>query len=510
MNFNFTTLVIVIGASLVCLGQSDVAGPRLGDVETVRVRLQSEADLERFRVQGFNVTNADGAVAELHTTPEERARLRRAGYRFDSVVEVVGEKGQSSYHTYASLTAELQGFAATYPGITRLSSLGLSVEGRELWALLISEHPDVEEDEPEFKYVSTMHGDEPVGTELCVNFIEMLLTGYGTDPQITELVNETAIWIVPLMNPDGHADIRRGNADGFDLNRSFPSFGEDYTGTVFDGEGLGDVGRPREVGHVMRWTVANSFVLSANLHTGALLVNYPYDNTPGIASGFDAPSPDDELFEEISLRYSERNPPMFASSLFEDGISNGSDWFSITGGMQDWNYRYAGCAEVTIELSNVKRPSAATLPQLWEDNRESMLAYLASVHMGVRGIVSDRGSGAPVFAEVTIRGNAQPVFSDPDVGDYHRLLLPGRYWVRVNAPGYLEYRGRVTVTEEETARLDAPLSTGDVDGDGDVDAADVQRVIDAVLGRTVCDCDVDGEGLSATDIQAVVNRALQR
>src|SRR5690606_17944379 len=111
-----------------------------------------------------------------------------------------------------------------YPEITRLYSLGTSVEGRELWALLITDNPDVEEDEPEFKYVSTMHGDEPVGTELLLYFIDWLLRDYGRDPRITALVDETAVWIVPCMNPDGLERRRRYNAQGFDLNRAFPEY----------------------------------------------------------------------------------------------------------------------------------------------------------------------------------------------------------------------------------------------------------------------------------------------
>jgi hypothetical protein len=312
------------------------------------------------------------------------------------------------------------------------------------------------------------------------------------------------------MNPDGHALIRRANADGFDLNRSFPVYPSDYEETIFDGEALGDGGRPPEVAHVMRWSAANSFVLSANLHTGALLMNYPYDHEPGIPSGFDAPTPDDLLFEEISLRYSENNLPMFNSPSFADGITNGSEWFSITGGMQDWLYRYLGCFDVTIELSNIKRPSASTLPQFIADNRESMLVYAESVHAGVRGIVTDRGTSAPLFARVTVDGNGQPVFSDPDVGDYHRLLLPGEYRIRVGAPGYITYRAGVEVAEGPPLRVDAPLSDGDVTGNGNVNAADVQAVVNEILQRPgTCDCDVDGEGLAATDVQAVINRALE-
>ncbi|MCL4692339.1 MAG: zinc carboxypeptidase, partial [Candidatus Hydrogenedentes bacterium] len=203
-----------------------------------------------------------------------------------------------------------------------------------------------------------------------------LLSQYTVSNRINRLVNRTAIWVVPLMNPDGHALGTRFNANGYDLNRSFPSWPGDFTGTQFDGAPLDLMGRQLEVQHVMQWTADNSFTLSANLHTGALLVNYPFDDD-GKGSGNDAPTPDDALFEYVSETYSMFNTPMYTDSVpsFPKGITNGSAWYQIDGGMQDWNYRYVACNEVTIELSEVKNPNASTLPTFWEDNRDSMIAY---------------------------------------------------------------------------------------------------------------------------------------
>jgi hypothetical protein len=104
--------------------------------------------------------------------------------------------------------------------------------------------------------------------------------------------------------------------------------------------------------------------------------------------------------------------------------------------MQDWNYRYMGCNEVTLELSDIKRPPASELPQFWEENRDSLMAYMATGLIGVRGVVTDVLSGGPLQATVTVVGRDHDITTDPDVGDYHRMLLPGTYDLRFEAGGY--------------------------------------------------------------------------
>jgi carboxypeptidase D len=512
-------LAIVLAVVGVAHGQAihPSAGPRLGPVYTLEISVTDASGIDDLTALGFNVTGYADGVATLQTTPFETALLSAMGYSVilidtgdPSPIATTNRKGLGAYNSYESMTSMLEAYVADFPAIARLYTLGQSVQGRELWAMRISDNPDDEEDEPEFKYVGGMHGDEPVGTELCLYFIGLLLNQYGLSPRVTNLIDSTEIWIVPRMNPDGFELARRSNADGFDLNRSFPMFPLDYGGTSFDGEALGDGGRPVETAYVMRWTADNSFVLSANFHGGALLVNYPYDHEPGFGSGQVAATPDDALFEEISLRYARANTPMFNSPLFANGISNGSAWFSIQGGMQDWNYRYAGCMDVTIEVSDTKIPDASTLPEFWADNQESMLAYLESVHIGIRGLVTDRKSGAAIWASVLVDENEQPVFTDPDIGDYHRLLLPGVYQLTISAPGYIAWtESAVSVVEAGAAVIDVALSDGDVDEDGVVAASDVQQIANALNGETGgFNHDVDGGGVSASDLQAVADRAL--
>ncbi len=354
-----------------------------------------------------------------------------------------------SYHTYGEIGPYLQGIAADHPGIARYHDLGLSEEGRHLWAIQITDNPDLEEDEPEFRYISTMHGDEWVGTEMCLYLADYLTDNYGSDPTVTDTVDRIDIWIVPLMNPDGFVRTQRENANYVDLNRDFP---DPYTSPSNT-----PAGRAAETAVIMNWSFASSFVASANFHTGALVVNYPYDNNPSGSSVYTA-SPDDDLFIYVSEQYSQHNSPMWNSAYFYHGITNGAAWYAISGGMQDWNYHYMGSNEVTIELSDTKIPSASQLPTLWNQNRDAMIAYMRTCLIGVRGVVTDAVTGQPLAATITVAGRDHEVYTDPDVGDYHRMLLPGTYDLHVEAAGYdpVTVTG-VVVNSGDATRLDLAL-----------------------------------------------------
>jgi carboxypeptidase D len=221
------------------------------------------------------------------------------------------------------------------------------------------------------------------------------------------------------------------------------------------------------------------------------VVNYPYDDNGG-QSGTYAACPDDGLMINLALRYSSHNPPMYANSEFSQGITNGAAWYAVYGGMQDWCYRYLGCVDMTIELSNAKRPAYTTLPGYWSDNMESMLSYLEAVHIGVRGIVTDSITGKPIYAKVIVSGNTQPVFTDSDVGDYYRLLLPGTYSLTYSAAGHNSKTvDNVRVVDGDAVRVNVQLDSN-VDSDGD-------GILDVIEG----DGDADGDGISnASDLDS--------
>lgn len=490
-----STLLLLIGFSLTL--SAEAAVPRLGPISVLEVTVPGPDDARNIVKSGYDVDNVRGNVLMIYATQDEFQRLKDAGY---GVVQIERQPNPAKllggYHTYATLTSDLQAYAAAHPAICRLSSIGASTQGRQIWAMLITDNPDVEEDEPEFAYMSTIHGDEPVGMEMSVYFIDLLLNGYGPDSRITNLVNETAIWIVPLINPDGLELVQRYNAQGYDLNRSFPFYPVDFTKTPFNGDPLNvSTGYPTEVTRMAPWRAAQSIVLSANLHGGALLVNYPYDEDG--KGSTNSPTPDDALMQDISKRYSVHNTPMWTSTQFTDGISNGAAWYSMYGGMQDWCYRYLSCTDVTIELDNVKIPSAGLLPTLWSDNQESMLSYLEAVHIGIRGLVTDTTTGAPLWAKITVAGNAHPVFTDPGVGDYHRMLLPGTYTLTFEAAHHVSKTVEgIVVGAGQAIRVNVDLlSNVDSDGDGIFDVIEGTDDADGDGIPNYLDLDSDGDGI---------------
>lgn len=203
------------------------------------------------------------------------------------------------YPTYDQYLLMMQQFQSGYPEICRLDTFGTSAEGRLLLALKISDHVEVEEAEARFLYTSTIHGDELVGIPLLLRLAHTLLEGYGNDSEVTRLVDSLSIWINPLANPDGSyaadgglslTNAIRTTAGGIDLNRDFPDPGT--------GEADDTTGRALENRHMMQFLKSRGFNLSASIHGGEEVVNYPWDHTFNLHA-------DDGWYRFISREYAD-------------------------------------------------------------------------------------------------------------------------------------------------------------------------------------------------------------
>ncbi|CAL4064786.1 unnamed protein product, partial [Meganyctiphanes norvegica] len=349
------------------------------------------------------------------------------------------------YHNYDAMTNFLRKMSATYTNLTALYSIGKSVQGRDLWVMVVSSSPyEHIVGQPNVKYVANMHGNEAVGREMLLHLIEHLAKNYATDDYIKWLLDNTRIHIMPSMNPDGFEVAKEGtcqggvgryNARGFDLNRNFPDYFKQNNKRS----------QP-ETEAVKQWVSKIQFVISANLHGGALVASYPFDNSPNtIFQQFDStPSltPDDDVFKHLSSMYSFNHETMHlglpckpGAPTFTNGTTNGAAWYPLTGGMQDYNYVWHGNMDITIEMSCCKYPPAEELPKFWSDNQKALVHFFGEVHRGVRGFVKDEYNQPIEGASIKIKGR-DVGFQTTKYGEYWRVLLPGRYTIEVYAEDF--------------------------------------------------------------------------
>ena len=414
-------------------------------------------------------------VIDVRATEKEIAALTAAGYVPERVADVeraareeaervwaeMAASGISPtrsktdpydyYPTHAQIGTILDDIAANYPTLARTFQWGYSVQSRELWGLVVSANVTEDEAEPKVRISATMHGDEPVPMVNALNLAHYLTENYGVAgyEDVTYLMDNYEIHLMPLYNPDGYILDQRSNYNGVDLNRNFDLPAGTHTTQEL------------ETTQFQSYGLSNPFVISQNGHTGALVVNYPWDYTYTLA-------PDDDALIQMSLEYSIHNTPMYNSSTFDQGITNGAAWYITTGCLQDWSYDQTDCIDLTIETYDTKWPSASLLPGLWEDNRESYMHWIKCARYGVNGLVTDVNTGVPLDATVTVVGNDMPVHTDPTHGNYYKLLDTGSYDITFSVDGYIDQTlYGVSTTWGTPTVLDVqmqPVAHGDITG----------------------------------------------
>lgn len=108
------------------------------------------------------------------------------------------------YFLYDDLTAHLRGLAAAYPAFAALDSIGKSWRGRDVWCMtLTNSATGSHADKPAFYIDAHIHAEEVATSHTALYTIWYLLTHYGTDAQVTWLLDHTTFYIIPRINPDG-------------------------------------------------------------------------------------------------------------------------------------------------------------------------------------------------------------------------------------------------------------------------------------------------------------------
>ncbi len=109
------------------------------------------------------------------------------------------------YHTYAERQALLEAWVAAHPELARLESLGPSQTGTmDIWAVEITNRATGPASEkPAAYFDGNQHDSEVMAGEVALHLVWWLLTRYGSDPEVTELLDTRAVYIIPVANPEG-------------------------------------------------------------------------------------------------------------------------------------------------------------------------------------------------------------------------------------------------------------------------------------------------------------------
>ena len=231
------------------------------------------------------------------------------------------------YYDYHELTEILHNYANVYPDKAHLYTIGQTVKGRELWVLALSGTKPNESVplRPEGKYIGNIHGNEASGKAILLQFIDHLLTN-SNDPDVDYLMKNTRIHILPSMNADGYeishvnvcnGTIGRNNVNNYNLNRNFQDLFE-----------CNNVPLQPETLAIMHWLKENKFIISASLHSGTIVANFPYDNyiNGSYLGSMLSLADENELFESMAKTYSFNHGNMKDDPCkhgFVDGVTNG-------------------------------------------------------------------------------------------------------------------------------------------------------------------------------------------
>lgn len=326
-----------------------------GQHRLVRVDVKTQRQFERLAPLGLDITSSlRGSHVDVIVEPGDMDRIALLGFKYDVIVEDVEAslssimvEGLGDYRSYSEATEELLAAVESHSTIAVADSIGRSYLNRPIWAVKISDRPLYDDpSEPDVLLVGLHHARELMTVEVLMYLMHYLLDNYGSDPRITHLVDDREIWIVPVLNPDGHvymegqypAPMWRKNRRpspslgciGVDLNRNYGyMWGYDdrgsspvYCSETYRGENPFSEWETRAIRDLIM-DEDNDFTMAVSYHSYGRLILFPWGYTSAL-------TPDHVAFQALA-------DSMAAYNGYTAGPGY-STIYSTNGDMDDWMY----------------------------------------------------------------------------------------------------------------------------------------------------------------------------
>lgn len=303
------------------------------------------------------------------------------------------------FHTYDEMLSEIRNLEKDNPGLVHVFSLGQSIKGKDIWAIKIGEHAQFkDESKKAIAYMGTHHAREHVSTEMPLLFAQELVRR-AADPDISALLQDIDIYLIPMVNPDGAMyDIenrrykwwrknRRSNNDssyGVDLNRNY-GFGWGTGGSSMSPSsdiymGQAAFSEP-ETQSIKRFFEENrNITIALSFHTFSELILYPWGGQSNGVGGAD-----EQIYKKMAREMAAMNNyrPMQSSELY---IASGDtcDW--LHGALHVY------CFTFELSPSSMSQggfyPGEAVIPRVFSENLRPML-YLANFAKNPQSVLNE-------------------------------------------------------------------------------------------------------------------------
>ena len=464
------TLLVLAAAAILALDAGAQTSARLK--LAVDDGPAAAAELES---RGFDVLHPtiEPRSLEVIVLPAERAWLRENGWEAEllsigrPLVEIMGEPEAipSGYSNLNGIYADMNAAAASYPSICQVVNLTQKYgtpqtwEGRDLFAVKISDNVAVDEDEPNLVVVSNHHAREIVTPVIALTAIDRLTSQYGVDPAVTAVVDDNEIWIAPTWNPDGYNYVyytdnwwrknRRvfSGGTGCDQNRNYDNgWHNGCSGSTTPSSSTYKGPSPNseaETQTMIAWAQDRRFAKVLDFHS------YGRETLHGYACWN---HPWDSYYQTEAILLSQQG-----------GYGSSHRYPSADGEHQQWHFGRQGSYAFLIETHNEFQPSfvsgTAEANQL-----QPALQWMYERPIPLTGTVTESCSGAPIDATIEITNinfpNGEVNSSGGLYGRYYVFAPNGTYTVRASATGFTPVTQQITITSSGGHVLDFVLGGG--------------------------------------------------